>query len=60
MSTFEERSRSRGEGAVETVSWGVDGVEYEVDLDADSAQRFRAEMQQYLDASRPVRARRAG
>ncbi|GAA1889868.1 MAG: Lsr2 family protein [Williamsia herbipolensis] len=44
----------------ETIRYGFDGVEYALTVSAEEAARFRAEIEPYLRASRPVRARRAG
>jgi tRNA threonylcarbamoyladenosine modification (KEOPS) complex Pcc1 subunit len=44
----------------ETIRFGLDGIEYAMNVDAADAERFRAEIEPYLRASRPVRARRAG
>lgn len=43
----------------ETIYYGFDGAHYALTVDADEAARFRAEIEPYLRASRPVRSRRA-
>jgi len=51
-----------GGPAVETVRFGLDGMDYEIDLNAKNARAFRKQLQPYLDhARKPGRgpARRA-
>lgn len=47
-----------GEEAAETVTFGLDGVGYEIDLTSDNARRLREELMPYLSNSRKVRSRR--
>ncbi|MGZ8176404.1 Lsr2 dimerization domain-containing protein [Williamsia sp. SKLECPSW1] len=54
------REARAGDTHAETIHYGFDGAEYAIDLDGDEAARFRAEIEPYLLASRPVRSRRAG
>lgn len=41
-----------GEPAQETVRFGVDGGEYEIDLTAENAEKLRAALSEYLDKGR--------
>jgi hypothetical protein len=43
-----------GSEGAETISYGFDGQNYEIDLSAGNAEKFRSQMQQYIDASRTV------
>lgn len=45
-----------GEG--ETVNYGMDGVEYEIDLSADHAEQFRTMLQTVIEKSRRTGGRR--
>lgn len=47
-----------GGPADETVLFGLDGREFEIDLNAKHAQRFRKQLAAFVDHARPVRARR--
>ena len=51
-----------GSTATETVQFGLDGVDYEIDLSARNAARLRAELERYQAAGRRLtpRARRTG
>ena len=46
-----------GEEASETVTFGLDGVLYEIDLTAENANRLREDLSIYLDKGRKVRGR---
>jgi hypothetical protein len=50
-----------GSPAKETVSFGLDGVDYEIDLSARNAARLRSELERYQAAGRRLtpRARRS-
>jgi nucleoid-associated protein Lsr2 len=52
-----------GSEATETVTFGLDGVLYEIDLSSDNASRLRNELAQYVEHARkataPSRRRRA-
>ncbi len=43
-----------GGGADETIRFGVDGSEYEIDLSTAHADEFRSAVQAYVDAGRKV------
>ncbi len=45
--------------AVETVSFGLDGVSYEIDLSAANAARLRDDFAQWVGAGRKVKGGRA-
>jgi hypothetical protein len=45
-----------GSGGAETLRYTVDGVEYEIDLSEKNAQKFRATLEEYTNASRRVEA----
>ena len=50
-----------GEGtADETVEFGLDGVTYEIDLTSKNAAKLRADLKQWIEASRRVGGRRRG
>ena len=50
-----------GEGAAdETVEFGLDGVNYEIDLSSKNAAKLRAELKKWADAGRRVGGRRRG
>lgn len=44
-----------GEEAAETVTFGLDGVAYEIDLTAENASQLREELSVYLGKGRKVR-----
>lgn len=44
-----------GSEAIETVSFGLDGISYEIDLSSGNAARLRTELTRYVE-----RARKAG
>ena len=46
--------------ADETVRFGLDGAQYEIDLSTDNAKNLRAALKPYLDAGRKVGGGRAG
>lgn len=46
-----------GEG--ETVAFGLDGVQYEIDLTEDNAAQLRADLDAYIKAGRRVSGRRS-
>ena len=46
-----------GEEAAETVTFGLDGVAYQIDLTAQNANALREELSVYLDKGRKVRGR---
>src|SRR5688500_15424834 len=43
-----------GSEGAETITYTVDGQEYEVDLSEKNAEEFRSALQPYIDASRTV------
>ncbi len=47
-----------GEDAAETVTFGLDGVNYEIDLSDDNAARLRSVLSTYVEAGRKVGGRR--
>ncbi len=47
-----------GEEAQETVRFGVDGTNYEIDLTAENAEKLRSALSQYVDKGRKVTAGR--
>ncbi|WP_394253611.1 histone-like nucleoid-structuring protein Lsr2 [Arthrobacter pityocampae] len=47
-----------GETAQETVRFGVDGTEYEIDLTTENAQKLRATLGEYADKARKASTRR--
>ncbi|WP_394253039.1 histone-like nucleoid-structuring protein Lsr2 [Arthrobacter pityocampae] len=47
-----------GETAQETVRFGVDGTEYEIDLTTENAERLRATLAEYADKARKASTRR--
>lgn len=48
-----------GSKADETVSFGLDGVEYELDLTEENAARLRGELATWIEKSRRVGGRRS-
>lgn len=48
-----------GKPAEETVTFGVDGVQYEIDLSTGNAEALRAVLAPYADAARRTGGRRA-
>jgi hypothetical protein len=49
-----------GEDAAETVTFGLDGVSYEIDLSDDHAAELRSAFARYIEAGRKVGGRRRG
>ena len=47
-----------GETAQETVRFGVDGTEYEIDLTTENAEKLRATLTEYADKARKATGRR--
>lgn len=47
-----------GEVAQETVRFGVDGTEYEIDLTTENADRLRSTLSQYVEKARKARTGR--
>lgn len=47
-----------GAPATQTVTFGVDGVEYEIDLSEENARRLRDELDPWLKAGRRTGGRR--
>ncbi|MFJ7751827.1 Lsr2 family protein [Arthrobacter sp. NPDC097144] len=48
-----------GEEAAETITFGLDGVMYEIDLTAQNARQLRDELGFYVEKGRKVRGRSA-
>lgn len=48
-----------GDDAAETVSFGLDGVEYEIDLNESNAAELRAALARYIEAGRRVAGRKS-
>ena len=46
-----------GSQAQRTITFSVDGQNYEIDLNEKNAARFDAAMQEFVDAARPVRGK---
>jgi hypothetical protein len=49
-----------GSEANETVTYSLDGKEYEIDLSEENAAKFREALQPYIDKSRPVERQASG
>ncbi|MHA7209580.1 histone-like nucleoid-structuring protein Lsr2 [Arthrobacter sp. MDT1-65] len=49
-----------GEVAQETVHFGVDGTEYEIDLTTENADRLRSTLSEYVDKGRKAKGGRRG
>jgi hypothetical protein len=49
-----------GEAAQETVRFGVDGTEYEIDLTTKNAEKLRSSLSEYVDKGRKAKAARRG
>jgi hypothetical protein len=49
-----------GEEAQETVRFGVDGTEYEIDLTTENAEKLRSSLSEYVDKGRKAKAGRRG
>src|SRR3954451_22951698 len=48
-----------GSEGAETITYSINGQEYEIDLSDKNAEKFRSTMKGYIDASRPVERRQA-
>jgi hypothetical protein len=48
------------DGQGQTVSFSLDGVSYEIDLNKDNADQLRADVKRYTDAARKVGRQSAG
>jgi hypothetical protein len=48
-----------GDDAVETVTFGLDGVDYEVDLNENNAEALRSALAPYVGAARRVAGRKS-
>ncbi|WP_105030380.1 histone-like nucleoid-structuring protein Lsr2 [Arthrobacter ruber] len=49
-----------GEVADETVRFGVDGTEYEIDLTAENAEKLRSTLSEYVEKARKAKTGRRG
>ena len=49
-----------GEVADETVRFGVDGTEYEIDLTTENAEKLRSTLSEYVDKARKAKTGRRG
>lgn len=49
-----------GDDAAETVSFGLDGVDYEIDLNENNAEALRNALARYVDAGRRSGGKRPG
>jgi hypothetical protein len=49
-----------GSEATETVTFGLDGVSYEIDLNSGNATRFRKDLVDYIEHARKVKPVRTG
>jgi hypothetical protein len=49
-----------GEVADETVRFGVDGTEYEIDLTTENAEKLRSTLSEYVDKGRKAKTGRRG
>ncbi len=47
-----------GDQAQETVRFGVDGTDYEIDLTTDNAEKLRSALSEYVDKGRKASGRR--
>lgn len=47
-----------GEEAQETVRFGVDGIDYEIDLTIDNAEKLRSTLSEYVNKGRKAKAGR--
>ena len=57
---IELRDDTDGSPAAETVTFGLDGAELEIDLNKDNAEKLRQAMAPYVSAARTVGGRRRG
>lgn len=58
MTTVKLTDDLDGSKAAETVSFALDGKNYQIDLSAKNAKQFRKVLGDYIDAGRPVRPAR--
>lgn len=49
-----------GSDATETVTFGLDGIQYEIDLNAKHAEELRSSMQSWVSSARRASGRRQG
>ncbi|MHA7144984.1 histone-like nucleoid-structuring protein Lsr2 [Arthrobacter sp. TmT3-37] len=49
-----------GEEAQETVRFGVDGTDYEIDLTTENAEKLRSTLSEYVDKGRKAKTGRRG
>ena len=49
-----------GSKASETVTFAIDGTQYEIDLNEQNAQKLRADLDGYISKARKVGGRRSG
>jgi hypothetical protein len=49
-----------GDEAQETVRFGVDGTEYEIDLTTENAEKLRSTLSEYMDKGRKAKAGKRG
>jgi hypothetical protein len=49
-----------GDVAQETVRFGVDGTDYEIDLTTENAQKLRSTLSEYVDKARKAKTGRSG
>jgi hypothetical protein len=49
-----------GSKASETVTFGIDGTQYEIDLNEQNAQKLRGDLDGYISKARKVGGRRSG
>jgi hypothetical protein len=49
-----------GEVAQETVRFGIDGTEYEIDLTTENAEKLRSSLTDYVDKARKAKTGRRG
>src|SRR3954454_8843237 len=43
-----------GSEGAETITYSVDGKEYEIDLSEENAEKFRSTLREFIDASREI------
>ncbi|MEG9247850.1 Lsr2 family protein [Arthrobacter sp. Soc17.1.1.1] len=49
-----------GDVAQETVRFGIDGIDYEIDLTTENAQKLRSTLSDYVDKARKAKTGRRG
>jgi hypothetical protein len=49
-----------GDVAQETVRFGIDGTDYEIDLTTENAQKLRSTLSEYVDKARKAKTGRRG